>query len=267
MSQTGPFPTGNQQSKQDIDKVDCTNQLYTIDNVLFIPSYNTMLIKGLSNISMTNGTVDCKFTLITRIFKSGVPDNIMDDIRENGILLRLNDAPYSIDKEYKNKVIKETKDLYIINIRDKIMLEFNVKLKQTPFDNFTIPFKVELTSKQNDNILYRFNCHLNQNNDNVDFKGDNPCNLPDFQIDYRDTRAKAEMEKKKNKQGEIVYNYYPAVIFELGLFRRPEPIIGTLFLPIFILTLMQVLVFFSSGEQNEKLANCATILLAILSYQ
>jgi len=91
--------------------------------------------------------------------------------------------------------------------------------------------------------------------------------LPDFQIDYRESKSEAVREMKKGKDGMILYTYYPAINFNIGLFRRPEPIIGTLFLPILILTLLQCLVFFSSGSQNDKLANCATILLAILSYQ
>ena len=78
---------------------------------------------------MTNGTVDCKFTILVRIYKRGVPEDTINDIRKNGILLRLNETPICIDNDYKTKVIKETDDLYIINIRDKTNLEFNVKLR------------------------------------------------------------------------------------------------------------------------------------------
>jgi hypothetical protein len=104
----------------------------------------------------------------------------MDHIKE-GILLRFNDEPISIDRDYKNKVIKETEDFYIINIRDKAKLEFFVKLLETPFDRFQIPFKIELTSKEQEGILYRFNCHLNEvvKTSNLTYK-DNPNKLPDF---------------------------------------------------------------------------------------
>jgi len=93
--------------------------------------------------------------------------------------------------------------------------------------------------------------------------------LPDFQIDYResDVEAVTEAEEKKEKDKATYKTNQSAIRFKIGLFRRPEPIIGTLFLPIMILTMMQSLVFFSNGSQNEKMANCATILLAILSYQ
>jgi len=37
--------------------------------------------------------------------------------------------------------------------------------------------------------------------------------LPDFLIDYRGSQAVAEMEKKKDRDGKIIYNYYPAVTF------------------------------------------------------
>lgn len=91
--------------------------------------------------------MDCKFTMLIRISKKNVPEKVMENIRE-GLLLRFNEDPICIDGDYKNKVIKEKPDLYTVNIRDKITLEFSEKLKTTPFDRFTIPFKVELTSKQ-----------------------------------------------------------------------------------------------------------------------
>jgi len=72
---------------------------------------------------------------------------------------------------------------------------------------------------------------------------------------------------KKDKHNNIIIEYYPIILINIGLFRRPEPLIGSLFLPMLILTVMQGIVFFSEGTQNEKLANIATILLAILSYQ
>jgi hypothetical protein len=106
-----------------------------------------MVIKGLSNISMSSATVSCKFTMVIRIYKRDVPEAVMADIRDNGLLLRLNESPISIDKDYKYKVVKNTDDLLILTVRDEIVLGFKAKLKSTPFDYFTIPCKVELSSK------------------------------------------------------------------------------------------------------------------------
>lgn len=41
----------------------------------------------------------------------------------------------------------------------------------------------------------------------------------------------------------------------------------THFFPLFVLTILQALVYFSDGTKSDKLGNVATILLAILSYQ
>lgn len=74
-----------------------------------------------------------------------------------------------------------------------------------------------------------------------------------------------EVKLKKSK-GQL-YDYFPAILIKIGLFRPPGPILGSLFLPMMILTLMQVLVCLSSGSQNEKLMNCSVLLLACLSFQ
>lgn len=132
-----------------------------MNRALFIPCYMTFLIKSLSNINLHAGTIQIKYTLVMRISKQGVPDEIMDHIR-GGILLRINEEPLSIDDKYTSKVIKENDQFYIVNIRDKMTIEFSVKLLCTPFDRFTIPLKIELTSKECNGVLYRFNCHLNK---------------------------------------------------------------------------------------------------------
>ncbi len=77
------------------------------------------------------------FTLVIRIDKRDVPEEIIDDIRENGILLRLNEVPLSIDKEYKNKTPpKDGDDLFVFTIRDQFTIKFLAELNKTPFDRF-----------------------------------------------------------------------------------------------------------------------------------
>jgi len=66
---------------------------------------------------MKSGTVECKFTILIRILKKGIPHNIMNDIRKR-IFIRFNEVPFTIDEDYKNKVFKENSELYILNIRD-----------------------------------------------------------------------------------------------------------------------------------------------------
>ena len=96
---------------------------------------------------------------------------------------------------------------------------------------------------------------------------DDSNQLGEFNIDYLESDVVPFKEvKHKISKGQL-YDYYPAMLIKIGLFRPPGPILGSLFLPMLILTLMQVLVYFSSGSQNEKLMNCSVLLLACLSSQ
>jgi len=58
----------------------------------------------------------------------------------SGFILRINDDPISIDKDYKNQVKKlEREDgqgFFEVTIRDHIRVEFNVMLTRSPFDKF-----------------------------------------------------------------------------------------------------------------------------------
>lgn len=91
--------------------------------------------------------------------------------------------------------------------------------------------------------------------------------LGGFKIDWEKSNTVIKEDFKQNKKGENnKIKFSSAVEYQIGLFRKPEPMIGTLFVPMFILTFLQGLVFFSEGAQVDKLAIVATILLAILSY-
>lgn len=46
----------------------------------------------------------------------------------------------------------------------------------------------------------------------------------------------------------------------------PEPILGTLFIPMVIMTIMQILVFFAQGSQIMKMACVLLIFLAMISF-
>lgn len=67
----------------------------------------SLLITSLSKLSMTSGTVECKYTLIIRIPKKGFEpelEDILRDIRER-ILIRFNETPIMVDDNFTNKVI------------------------------------------------------------------------------------------------------------------------------------------------------------------
>ena len=67
----------------------------------------TVLITSLSKLSMTSGSVDCKYTLIIRIPKTGFGpqlEEILSDIRER-MLIRFNETPILVDYKFANKVV------------------------------------------------------------------------------------------------------------------------------------------------------------------
>jgi hypothetical protein len=81
--------------------------------------------------------------------------------------------------------MSETDDLIIYNIRTAVTSNFSVVLLTTPFDNFSIPFKIELVSGAEAKRKFRFTLHTNQGNlqDNITIRND-ADNLPEFNIDF-----------------------------------------------------------------------------------
>jgi hypothetical protein len=70
--------------------------------------------------------------------------------------------------------------------------------------------------------------------------------LPDFSIDYEKCDAIIEKKEKRDRNGEVIYEYYPSVTFYIGLFRHPGPIIYTLFLPMFLLSVFNSVIYFTN---------------------
>jgi len=158
---------------------------------VYLNCCNTMTIKRLSDISIESGSVDCLFTFVIRIDKRRVPDEVIKDIKTNGILLRLNEEPLSIDKDYKNVTPpKDGEDVYVITIRDQFKIKFLAELLYTPFDRFALPFKVELSSKKIENYSYSFNCLINliDSTSNLSIKSEANL-LAGFKIDYEKSVA------------------------------------------------------------------------------
>lgn len=168
----------------------------------YIDCYLTLLVKGLTNISIENGSVDCKFTLIIRFDKRNLKNEILLDLKRNGLLLRVNDEPLSIDSEYRNKVVKENRNLYIITIRDKIKIDFYEELLVTPFDKFQIVFKVDLTSKVMQNLAYSFNCLINLIDERSNLTIKKEANMiAGFYIDHKNSKTFIDNEFKKDRRG------------------------------------------------------------------
>ena len=66
------------------------------------------------------------FTFVIRIDKRGLSEEILNDIKTRGLLIKLNKQPFVLDDNYKNRETDETKDLYIIKIRDSLSVYFKL---------------------------------------------------------------------------------------------------------------------------------------------
>lgn len=74
--------------------------------------YITLILKSISNLSLATGNVEMMYTMVIRFPKNEVPEIAMAYIMANGLSLRLNEEPLSVDNDYKNKVLKEKNDMY-----------------------------------------------------------------------------------------------------------------------------------------------------------
>ncbi len=77
------------------------------------------------------------------------------------------------------------------------------------------------------------------------------------------------MVKEETKDCENraeLYRYYPKVIFKIGLYRKSEPIVLTLFIPMGLIMLFIGFLFWTNIEKNDKFAIIAGLLLATYSF-
>ncbi len=63
-------------------------------------------------------------------------------------MLRINETPLSIDKEYKFANFTTKGDFYNITIRDTFTFKVESDFKECPFDQIAAMIKIELTSKE-----------------------------------------------------------------------------------------------------------------------
>jgi hypothetical protein len=72
------------------------------------------------------------FTMVIRLDKSDMTEEVANDIRQRGIYLRLNMRNRVIPGED----IRDAGDFFIIVLRDELVNNFRVQLLTTPFDRF-----------------------------------------------------------------------------------------------------------------------------------
>ena len=72
------------------------------------------------------------FTMVIRLDKSDMTEEVANDIRQRGIHLRLNMRNRVIPGED----IRDAGDFFIIVLRDELVNNFRVQLLTTPFDRF-----------------------------------------------------------------------------------------------------------------------------------
>ncbi len=163
-------------------------------------------------------------------------------------------------------------NLFIYTVRKSETVRFTATLRQTPFDIFTIPFNFELTSRALkppvDGIKeYRYSIHVNliDFNSNMCYKAD-VDKMPEFDPAF--SMMKYELlPEEKNEKKTLMFQYAPKIRWDIGLYRDPLMMILTIFMPIFVINIIGIAVFWQDPTSiADQLANLATLVLAILAY-
>ncbi len=131
-------------------------------------------------------------------------------------------------------------------------MPYQVNLLQTPFDEFKIPFTVEVLDMHYSNmsdlepglvkptveekVNIAFNCHYNWMNRQTNMTlQENLNNLAEFKIDEEDCSCSLMVSKKKNYGGDVIYERSESITFWLSLYRVPVAMLINLFMPLVLL--------------------------------
>jgi hypothetical protein len=93
--------------------------------------------------------------------------------------------------------------------------------------------------------------------------------LHEFLINYSALQVEYEQKIDRIKaNGQSLDVLYTNIItFQFGLYREPESMLITLFMPNYLLIFLVFLTFEQEARMNDKMSNLVTILLALLAYQ
>lgn len=86
--------------------------------------------------------------------------------------------------------------------------------------------------------------------------------LHEFSLDYEKTDSIVIQKSKRDRNGNILYTYYPMVRFNIGLFRHPILMMCMNFLPMFLLAAFCAILYFTRSSMAEDLSILAGIIIA-----
>jgi hypothetical protein len=104
MSQQDPLLGETKKQEKDTDLIEIPhNKVYRLKGKqIFIPAYVALVVKNLRDIDLKAGKITMLATFIIRIPSKDVPEEVIEDIMERGLEVRLNEEKYGFSKEDSN---------------------------------------------------------------------------------------------------------------------------------------------------------------------
>jgi len=245
------------------------NKAYYIkqDKSIFIPTYAALVVKNFKDLNLKDGSLTIFSTLVLRILTTGVPEPIVESLKEN-IGLRICDRSVTLTPGDEGVSLKKEGDILMYTYRFDTELSFLADVRKVPFDSFAINLGIELTSNHvkadGEEFHYRFNLHLHPvKTTNISFKK-NCDRLAEYEVAYPLCEVKLPPETKKTVDGS--FTYFPKLTVDFIFVREPWHVLLTIVFPIIILDLITLAVFATENDLSSKIGNIATLVLALIAY-
>lgn len=239
-----------------------------------------MVTKRLENYDFSTNSIDTKLTWVLYIKIPEITDNrerelVIKHLKEK-LHVRINETSYHVIEDLKPD-IKEVKSKDWKQGKDADMLSFTIRfatkaiatckdISKYPFDKVEAKIKFELTHFDIEDRhfdlqkVYRFDFYhpaetwLSWKPDSNGFE--------EFSLDFENIRQEVILEKKKNDDYSIKFNYYPGVTFVIPIPRHSFQPTMNFFLPaVFVSTFS--LAAFNVVEQDNVVQ---VVAIAMLTY-
>lgn len=256
----------------DSDKLENVTYLLPSEKLTFIPAYATLKVRSLENIDLQIGKVTLNGTIHIRIATENLGQDILESL-SNSITIRLNETTRTLSKTSEDVTICDDQSsgdklkqiMYTWRFSEQI--NFDADVSNSPFDQVNIPVKLEIVNRDvKDKANFRINFHTSKRVfENVHFDKDELHRLKDFSVAYSELDAKPVKESKKQKE-KLVYSHFPAVTFNVAVYRQPGKLFMTSILPLLVLSILMMGVIFTAPVLGARIQAIGILLLAYFAF-
>jgi len=248
----------------------------------YIPTYLSVLFKKFGQFDFANGTLEVSMTLILRIYIEEMNEEERDAVRS--IKMRVNEEEtIMFDKE--SAELKELDGFFVFTMRVTRKIDFLPTIDNFPFDIQRLKIKYELTSKsvtfprpageisgkgkeKARTSVFRFNTHYNPEEGvmhSFKFGTDPNRDEVDRILELNLAYGKITCETPGEKKGQE--HYFPIVEFYIPLYREPEYVLLSSFVPLVFLNLLTICIFVINPlDYVSRLGILAIILLSLFAF-